>query len=56
MDELILEYAAKLQDIYDKRTAGDYTFKGFLSDFVRETQKVFADEQELAAHNPFPEV
>jgi hypothetical protein len=36
MDELLEEYAAKLQEIYDGQTAGDYTFVGVLSEFVRK--------------------
>lgn len=36
MDELIKKYADRLQAIYDKKTAGDHTFLGVLSDFLRE--------------------
>lgn len=39
-DELLAEYAAKLQEIYDNRTAGDYTFAGVLGEF----SKAIADE------------
>lgn len=36
--ELAEEYASKLQDIYDKRTAGDFTFLGVLHEY---TQKLY---------------
>ena len=34
MDELIAQYADKLQSIYDDRTAGDATFVGVLAQFM----------------------
>ena len=36
VDDLIEEYADVCQGIYDKRTAGDYTFQGFLATFFTE--------------------
>lgn len=38
IDDLIEEYATVLQNIYDKQTAGDYTFTGVLSEFLRKVQ------------------
>ncbi len=35
-DDLIDEYAEKLQRIYDHETAGDYTFVGLLAEFTRK--------------------
>ena len=40
VDELIGDYADQLQNIYDQRTAGDYTFAGVLAAFARDLQKV----------------
>lgn len=36
MDELLQKYADKLQEIYEKRTAGDHTFVGVLVEYERE--------------------
>lgn len=38
MDELIREYEQKLQEIYDNKTAGDYTFYGVLTEFAKKVQ------------------
>lgn len=35
VDELIEAKAEELQEIYDKRTAGDKTFEGFLYDYTK---------------------
>lgn len=40
MDEVIAEFAAKLQKIYDERTAGDHTFAGVLVEFSRVSDGV----------------
>lgn len=34
MDTLMHEFEARLQAMYDNRTAGDYSFLGILSDFM----------------------
>lgn len=56
-DDLIAVEAAKLQKIYDERTAGDHTFTGVLTEFalrfvraheevkLREFQARFIDEE-----------
>ena len=36
MDELIKKYADRLQEIYDKRIAGDHTFSGVLSELMEQ--------------------
>lgn len=36
LDALIATYADTLQDIYDARTAGEYTFVGVLGEFARK--------------------
>lgn len=36
VDELIAEYAEKLERIYNERTAGDHTFTGVLAMFLSE--------------------
>ncbi len=35
IDEKTSKYAQRLQEIYDTRTAGDHTFYGVLTDFLR---------------------
>jgi hypothetical protein len=35
-DDLIRKYADQLQDIYDRKTAGAYTFTGVLATFAHE--------------------
>ncbi len=34
MEELIDQYAGMLREIYEKQTAGDYTFEGVLYEFA----------------------
>jgi hypothetical protein len=36
MEDMMQEYAAKLQSIYDERTAGDHTFSGVLFEFAQQ--------------------
>lgn len=48
MDELIREYVDKLALVYNRRTAGDYTFDGILSEFARKIT-------ELDVHNKIKE-
>lgn len=36
IDQTIIKYATVLQDIYDRRIAGAYTFDGVLANFARE--------------------
>lgn len=49
-DKLIAKYAAELQDIYDKQTAGQYTFTGVLAIFLREVDA--ARDQDAPAKAP----
>lgn len=44
MDELLQLYAARLQRIYDDRSAGDASFLGILSEF-REEYDTFRDDK-----------
>lgn len=39
MDEIIQKYADRLQEIYDKRTAGDHTFTGVLATMLMEIEQ-----------------
>lgn len=43
-DEIIKKYATHLREIYDERTAGDYTFTGVLSEFLRACEDARHDE------------
>ncbi len=46
MDELLHQYAERLQDVYDKRTAGDYSFLGILSEFMNDSlPNIFENEE-----------
>lgn len=36
MDELIKKYADRLQQMYDERTAGDFSMRGILSEMLEE--------------------
>lgn len=38
-DQLIDAAAKKLREVYDNQTAGDYTFEGILSAFLRQIDK-----------------
>lgn len=38
VDDLITKYAERLQDVYDFRTAGSYTFVGVLATFLMELE------------------
>lgn len=38
-DILIDQYAAKLEDVYNQRTAGDFTFHGILTAFLNDYDK-----------------
>lgn len=40
--ELAEEYASKLQDIYEKRTAGDFTFLGVLGEYTQKLDQLRA--------------
>jgi len=45
MDELIAKYAEELQRIYEKRTAGAYTFGGVLTQFAWDAAPLLKQEQ-----------
>lgn len=55
MDDLIAETAAKLQDIYDNRTAGDHTFTGVLFEFTLAVQAEMASAYEGVDYTQIPE-
>lgn len=38
-DEIINYYVVVLEEVYKERTAGDYTFDGILSEFLRQIDK-----------------
>lgn len=38
IDQTIAEYAARCREVYERRTAGDYTFEGILADFARNAR------------------
>lgn len=40
MDELIKEYEKILDDIYDHRTRGDYTWYGLLAEFANKAKPI----------------
>ena len=44
-DELISTFADKLCNIYDSRTAGDYTFHGVITDLLNKYDKLVAARQ-----------
>jgi hypothetical protein len=54
MDELIAEGARQLQEIYDNRTAGDFTFTGVLSEFARAVQRELSvNDDGVATFGPY---
>jgi hypothetical protein len=48
---LLAKYADVLQMIYDEHTAGDYTFTGVLSSFLRELDQM---DHPVPDDPPFP--
>jgi hypothetical protein len=55
IDDLIAAYATELQNIYDGRTAGDYTFIGVLSEFARAVQDEVSKSHAPVADMPEPD-
>ncbi len=39
INQLIAKYAGETRDVYEKRSAGDYTFTGLFAEFVWELQE-----------------